>query len=941
MEEEGLDSHDEEASIWNGGVSRGVGDCGDEGNSGASPGRIHINEERFSREATQDHSEEHRATQAPTSQEDGVLGPAPYSALEENFEQTLSELPKDPHLEPFRRQYEKLLGALKRSHESELTLLARCKHLTNQIAENATKVVAALKLSDEDQSSIDILKKEVQHAWNLVQAGKDREELARDTIASLRVTIEDLNKQIEATETEHISQEAKLEGYLLEREKLLRECDTLANQNAQMTSGNEQLSQALKTLEKQVADAQNELIQTKDVLRIKKLEGEQEQRRREKVEKELKDMKALIEQKQTEIHGKQATIEQQQQETENLQAVVSSLQVEHEKESKRFMEVTGRITETESRLNEQIIKNSKMQAQNIAIETELKDQLEAINKLKADKEKVLKMHELLKRKMQQTDDDRRNLEDQRNALKNEVAGIEKEVETLKQQAEADKKNIESLLRERDLLSKNLLRNDDATKKQEDLLKRHEAHALQLQREIDRYRKEIESQQTKIRELENHRDKSGAELSKANQKYLTLLEEIKGGDNQVTDLQKTITELRNKLSTQKSLYESVRSDRNLYSRNLIESLDEISEMKQKFKILYHQIEQLKEEVKQKDASLIKGHFEQHKIIKDNEKITSNLHSAQHKLSSLQQIVLSQKREIKKLEATIQDADAERSNQKKEYEAVLSERDMLGTQLLRRNEELALLYEKIKIQQSTLQKGEAQYRGRLADISLLRQKINAARRELATARSQVACVDGLKREVYHLQRELLQERTKVKALSDSLENPMNVHRWRRLEGSDPTKLEMLSKIQSLQKRLISKTDQVIDRDLMIQEKEKLYVELKTKLAAYPGPQVVEQMQVFQRMLREKTDQLKAMASELKTCHKQVTLYKDEIARLNRELAAIKTKDLEEKRKTALESLGQSKALKRCDSEASTLDGTHTAGLGSPCLHGRSVPRQNPTS
>ena len=38
-------------------------------------------------------------------------------------------------------------------------------------------------------------------------------------------------------------------------------------------------------------------------------------------------------------------------------------------------------------------------------------------------------------------------------------------------------------------------------------------------------------------------------------------------------------------------------------------------------------------------------------------------------------------------------------------VIGERDILGTQLIRRNDELALLYEKIKIQQSTLTKGGA--------------------------------------------------------------------------------------------------------------------------------------------------------------------------------------------------------------------------------------------
>jgi len=45
-------------------------------------------------------------------------------------------------------------------------------------------------------------------------------------------------------------------------------------------------------------------------------------------------------------------------------------------------------------------------------------------------------------------------------------------------------------------------------------------------------------------------------------------------------------------------------------------------------------------------------------------------------------------------------------------VIGERDILGTQLIRRNDELALLYEKIKIQQSTLNKGQLQYRDRSA-------------------------------------------------------------------------------------------------------------------------------------------------------------------------------------------------------------------------------------
>jgi hypothetical protein len=265
-------------------------------------------------------------------------------------------------------------------------------------------------------------------------------------------------------------------------------------------------------------------------------------------------------------------------------------------------------------------------------------------------------------------------------------------------------------------------------------------------------------------------------------------------------------------------------------------------------------------------------------------------------------------------------------------VVTERDILGTQLIRRNDELALLYEKVKIMESTLKKGEAQYLDRLQDIRILKLKIGELKRELTIQNSKSGEITELRREVYRLQKELLQEKTKVcwreklwcvlcllcvrlsmcvhaqhmlvsasvgfasswslslmtwrcllacgdqvKALSEELENPMNVHRWRKLEGSDPATYEMIQKIQTLQKRLISKvpvppcvwlcargsyslcivfvefvcvqppsllaclrhdscqTEEAVEKELLIQEKDKLYIELKNILARQPGPEV----------------------------------------------------------------------------------------------------------
>lgn len=46
-----------------------------------------------------------------------------------------------------------------------------------------------------------------------------------------------------------------------------------------------------------------------------------------------------------------------------------------------------------------------------------------------------------------------------------------------------------------------------------------------------------------------------------------------------------------------------------------------------------------------------------------------------------------------------------------------------------------------------------------------------------------------QVHHLNRELLAERTKVKALGEELENPLNVHRWGGEGRSAPSKGQRL--------------------------------------------------------------------------------------------------------------------------------------------------------
>jgi len=73
------------------------------------------------------------------------------------------------------------------------------------------------------------------------------------------------------------------------------------------------------------------------------------------------------------------------------------------------------------------------------------------------------------------------------------------------------------------------------------------------------------------------------------------------NNLIHKLQRKNIEIENRLKQQQNLYEAVRTDRNLYAKNLLEAQEEIQELRMQFKLMSQQINQLKDEINQKDQA----------------------------------------------------------------------------------------------------------------------------------------------------------------------------------------------------------------------------------------------------------------------------------------------------------------------------------------------------
>ena len=101
------------------------------------------------------------------------------------------------------------------------------------------------------------------------------------------------------------------------------------------------------------------------------------------------------------------------------------------------------------------------------------------------------------------------------------------------------------------------------------------------------------------------------------------------------------------------------------------------------------------------------------------------------------IISQKMgEIESMKCTLFNAVDEHEMTRKALSAAITERDILGTQMIRRNDEIGLLYEKIKIMQTVIARGEIQYGERQADLQLFRYKISELKSELKLSKTKAS-------------------------------------------------------------------------------------------------------------------------------------------------------------------------------------------------------------
>jgi DNA repair exonuclease SbcCD ATPase subunit len=229
---------------------------------------------------------------------------------------------------------------------------------------------------------------------------------------------------------------------------------------------------------------------------------------------------------------------------------------------------------------------------------------------------------------------------------------------------------------------------------------------------------------------------------------------------------------------------------------------------------------------------------------------------------QSIVEQQIQEIDKLNIVINALEKDMLELKNRYERAVEERNTTGVQLIDRNDELCILYERSNQQQQTLKSGELELLKKNEELRLLRLQAEELKRQYLAARRRVPEIDDNRSKIRELEERLERARRETDDCSNQLEDPKNTERWRPLDGDDPSLDELSVKVQFLEQRLNTKREQLLERELVLEEVTKLSNDLRSAAISRRDSAkiLVDQLNEFQTKIRDVTKKMLASVSEL---------------------------------------------------------------------------------
>ncbi|GMH49546.1 hypothetical protein TrRE_jg4562 [Triparma retinervis] len=778
------------------------------------------------------------------------------------LEDWAKRVPED-ELESYRLLYTRLWEAVKIAFDNEKRMLKKARQLNNDVLGEKINMEKARIRQTDEQENVERLERERE----VSQTNLDEAEHA-DTVVKYELQeLTNVHNELEDNLLEMKADNERTVGPELlklreELTQIVAESDATDEACKKDKARQIELAEIYRKLEEDQKRAAGEMSEAKRVLLKAQAEPERIKKQAESVAKAVDNLASEVMKLDNKILNCEQEISRQKQKKREAEEVKTNLNhklelhrdtIEHRQ---RDVEAVSKNLELEKAKHHQLATNRlelELRRKEMDENTRHKNDSLTLEKKQLDIAK-----KLFRKKRQIT-----------NAAKDLLPGLKAQVhdneallssyQVENRRMEKENKNLEE---ENDLIMGRLMKQteikEDKQKKLDDLLEvvgKNEAEIAQWVAE--------ERKQNKLTAVLNaQREIKAREALRAQANEKETREQVKVKELVILDLTKKCNEVNNRLKEFSALYDVVKNERNNYVNHIQASSQALAEMKEKIKILQNEVEILRNESIGKDKVLSKEKTAHQSSQAQRDALRLETNKAQSEYKKKQEVVEQQIVEVDKLNSIINVLERDMLRIKSKYETSVEARNFTGVQLIDRNDELCILYEKANLQEQTMKQGEIAIQQKDEDIRMLKLQLAEITRQIEVTRHKLPDGPEMAEKIVQLQQELTMERSITKHLCDDLEDPGNADRWRELQGDDPDSEQLLAKIQVLEERLNEKKEKLLEKELVLEEVTTLTGKLRKQAGQGRNETLVlaQKVNEYQARIREVTRKMMAVVSEL---------------------------------------------------------------------------------
>uniref|UniRef100_A0A8D2DEG1 Coiled-coil domain containing 146 n=1 Tax=Sciurus vulgaris TaxID=55149 RepID=A0A8D2DEG1_SCIVU len=758
-------------------------------------------------------------------------------------------------------KYTLLHDTVMSTQESEVQLLQNAKSFTEQIQQQRFHLQQADSFPEAFSTEVSKMREQLLKYQNEYNAVKEREFHNQYRLNSLRE-----EKSLILKEFEKIPKPGEMEKKM----KILREStEELRKETIQKKLEIKNLREDLASKQKQLVKEQKELEELLEHQVVLKDEVVHHQTVPVQIVKEIEK----IARRKVEMEKKKVVLEYEVKElNDSLKKVENKISAVVEEKEDVIKEVEGKRTllEVKEREYNQLIKLLELTRENEATSLTEKGILDLnIRNNIIDKQNY---HDELSHKQREKERDIRNLKKMEMLLKvssDALTQTQALHERLLLEMEAFPKD-DSVLSERrrelhkevEVAKRNLVQQKVLSEAESKLVEQQIIEENKLLKEQEHLR-ELVFNLVRMTQIKiDEKDQKSKDFLKAQQKYNSIVKEIKAKDLEIRIHRKKKREIRRRLREFAKLYDTIRNERNKFVNLLHKAHQKVNEIRERHKMSLSELEILRNSAITQERKLQNSMLKHANNVTIRESLQNDVCKIVSKLQEMKEKKEAQLNNMDRLANMLTMIEEEMVRLRRKYEKAVQRRNESGVQLIEREEEVCIFYEKINIQEKMKLNEEIEIHVLEEKIRFLKLRIAEKQRQISVTKKLLPVKRALDSDLAVLQIQFSQCTDRIRDLEKQFINPGDKNRIRLLRGKDLTEGEMIKKLDELDLQLAKKEEKLLEKDFIYEQVSRLTDRLcnRTEASKQDTLLLAKKMNGYQKKIKDATEKLMALVAEL---------------------------------------------------------------------------------